>query len=251
MKSLLKDIFFTLMRFPLTRNRAVILMYHSISGRTDYFAHVTPAEFERQMAYLAEKHIDVIPLAELVRRLKTGESLNGSVAITFDDGYRDNYTVVFPVLKKRRFSATIFVTTDLVGQKDKHGFERLTVAEVQEMEASKLITIEPHTRSHPRLAKLSRDEARKEIAGSKEAVEKMSGKTATLFAYPYGDFSGETARLVQECGLECAVTVKEGTVSRESDVFQLPRCSVDSTTTFSQFKGKITRATDLYELCKI
>lgn len=246
MRQFIKNLFFTLVRVPLARNRASILMYHSISEGPDYFACVRPAEFERQLSYLAEKNIPVLSLGELVRRLTAGEPLDGAVVITFDDGYRNNYTAAFPALKKHRFPATIFVITNCIGKKDARELEHLSIAEMKEMEESKLISIEPHTVSHPKLAKLSSSDAREEIGQSKSEIERLLGKSATLFAYPYGNFGDETIAAVKECGLVCAVTAEGGTVSRGSDIFQLPRNSIDSSTTFAQFKGKISRAVDLY-----
>ncbi|OGG59263.1 hypothetical protein A3C86_02455 [Candidatus Kaiserbacteria bacterium RIFCSPHIGHO2_02_FULL_49_16] len=250
MKRLFKEIFFRLTNIVgLPEDRASILMYHSIS-ESDYFASVKPSEFKRQMSYLAGKKIPVISLAELVRRLKTGESMNGSAVITFDDGYRDNYTAAFPVLKKYGLPATIFVTTNLIGKKDTRGLERLTIADMKEMEASGLIAIAPHTKSHMKLSTLSNEAARDEIAGSKRTLEEAPMKRAGEFAYPFGDFNDETVRLVIGAGFDAAVTALEGTVGPNDDQFRLKRNSIDRSTSFSQFKGKLSRAVDLYQKLK-
>ncbi len=247
MKNLLKEIFFrSLPKFPLPKDRASILMYHSISDRQDLFSAVSPEAFRKQMAYLAGKKCPVIPLAELVRRLRAHEPLGGSVALTFDDGYRDNYTTVFPLLKQYDFPATIFVTTDLIGKDGGY----CTAEELREMHDSGLISIEPHTLSHPKLARLSRIEAAHEVRKSRRVLQDMLGTLPTLFAYPYGSFSEETVELVCETGFMGAVTVKEGTVGPDTDVFRLPRNSVDSSTVFSQFRGKVSRAIDWYVACK-
>src|SRR3989344_9554004 len=191
--NLLKEAFF---RFsstrPLPQDRAAILMYHSVSPGVDYFMNVEPDDFERHMAYLAEQKITVIALSELVARLKARKPLGGAVVLPFDDGYRDNYTIAFPLLKKYRFPATIFVTTDMIGKTDKRGLERLSAAEMKELHASGLINIEPHTKTHPKLAKLSDQDARAEIEGSKKAIEQLLGTDTKLFAYPYGNASDAT-----------------------------------------------------------
>ncbi|MDO8561311.1 MAG: polysaccharide deacetylase family protein [bacterium] len=251
MKPLIKELFFQFVRIELPRNRASILMYHSVSDRPDYFWAVPRSDFASQMKYLSDAKKPVIALAELVRRVRSGESLGGSVALSFDDGYRDNYTNAFPVLKKYGFPATIFVTTDCMGKFDTHNLEHLSVGEMKEMEASGLIDIEPHTKSHPRLARLSNDAAREEIEGSRKRVADILGKPAPLFAYPYGDFNAETERIVKNSGFIAAATVREGTVSSESDPFQLPRNSIDRSTTLRQFRGKISRAVDFYQALKL
>ena len=249
--NLLKEAFF---RFsstrPLPQDRAAILMYHSVSPGVDYFMNVEPDDFERHMAYLAEQKITVIALSELVARLKARKPLGGTVVLTFDDGYRDNYTVAFPILKKYGFPSTIFVTTDMIGKTDKRGLERLSVAEMKEMHASGLIDIEPHTKTHPKLATLPDDVAREEILGSKRAIEEMLGTSPRLFAYPYGSFNDSTECLVSACGFDAAVSVPEGTIGPENSLYRLPRNSIDTSTSFAQFKGKVSTAIDRYQKLK-
>ncbi len=220
-------------------------MYHSVCERKDYFSAISPEVFNQQMAYLAAKKRKVIPLAELVRRLRAHEPLGGAVVLTFDDGYRDNYTDVFPLLKQYRFPATIFVTTDYIGTP-----EYCSAEELCEMHESGLIGIEPHTLTHPKLAHLSRADALREIGESRRILEDILGTTPTLFAYPYGNFSNETVDIVCEIGFTGAVTVAPGTVDHNADILQLPRNSVDSSTTFSQFHGKVSRAIDWYVALK-
>lgn len=250
MKRILKDLFFAITPKRLSRDRAVILMYHSVGPKNGYFFNVTAENFNTQMELLKKSGRPVIALKELVRRLRAKASLGGAVAITFDDGYRDNHTNAFLTLKKYGFPATIFVTTDLVGKKDARGFERVNESDMREMELSGLIDIEPHTKTHPHLAELNESDARKEIESSKQAIEALLGKKSRLFAYPYGNYSDETVLLVQEVGFESAVTVQEGTVGMTSDPFRLPRNSVDSSTTSVQFAGKLSEAVDFYERYK-
>lgn len=233
----------------LPKEQAVILMYHSVSPGADYFMNVEPRDFERHMEYIKKSGRPVIALGELVRRLKTEEVLDGAIVITFDDGYRDNYTIAFPLLQRYGFPATIFVTTDLIGKSDKRDLERLTIAEMKEMEASGLIAIEPHTRSHPRLSKLDPERAREEIVGAKQYLESQLQKSCQHFAYPYGDFNDETEKIVGEV-FESACSVSEGTVRKGMDPRTLRRVSIDRSTTFPQFRGKLTRAIDLWRVSR-
>ena len=226
-------------------------MYHSIADSEAHFNSVAPAEFELQMAYLAEKPIPVISLTSLVMRLKNGSPLGGAVVITFDDGFRNNYTVALPILKKYGFPATVFVTTDLIGQTDERGFEHCSPDDMKAMQGSGLIDIQPHTKTHPKLSKLSSGDARTEILESKLAVSTILNKECKLFAYPYGNFSDDTKRVVQELEFDAAVSVREGTVGLHADLFALPRNSIDRSTTLAQFGGKVSRAIDWYHALKV
>lgn len=247
-----KELFFKLVPKPrLSRSRAVILMYHSISESSEYFSSISVSDFEKQMAYLAENKYSVISLAELVSRLKTGEPLGGSIVITLDDGYEDNYTAAYPILKKHNFPATIFVTTDLIGKADKRNLKRMSIGQLQELEASGLISIEPHSKSHPKLATLSRVQAEEEILGSKKTLEELLGKTCRFFATPYGNFSAETVDIIR-ANFEAATTVSERTtVGKNIDLLCLPRMSIDRSTSWAQFRGKLSVANDWYERLKI
>jgi len=249
--NILKDAFLGGLSFlGLPEDRAVILMYHSISPGIDYFMNVEPKEFEQQMKYLADSKRPVISLSELVRRLRNKEPLGSSLVLTFDDGYRDNYEIAFPILKRHNFPATIFVTTGLIGKSDKRALPRLSVEQLKEMESSSLIDIEPHTVSHPKLATLNAADAKKEIDDAKKIIEELLGKKAAHFAYPYGSYAPETERIVRECGFESATSVREGTVGADSDLLHLSRVSIDSSTTFAQFRGKLSRGVDVYQWTK-
>lgn len=246
MRDLLKEISFRLLpKFSLPKDRASILMYHSISLRKDYFSAISPKVFNQQMAYLTATKQKVISLAELVHRLRTQEPLGGSIVLTLDDGYHDNYTTVFPILRQYNLPATIFVTTSLIGNS-----EYCSLEELREMHDSGLIAIEPHTLTHSKLAGLPRAEVECELRESRCALESILGVVPTLFSYPYGSFSEETMNIVHEVGFAGAVTVEEGTVGSNFNPLCLPRNSIDRSTTFSQFRGKISRAIDWYTVLK-
>jgi peptidoglycan/xylan/chitin deacetylase (PgdA/CDA1 family) len=103
----------------LQRRRALILTYHGVlqEGRDTYVNRncVEAAMFDRQMAYLA-RHYHVISLSDLILRLRRKQKLPPyTAAITFDDGFRNNFTFAWRILKKYRLPATIFLTTAYIG----------------------------------------------------------------------------------------------------------------------------------------
>lgn len=107
-----------------------ILMYHSVadgpeSAWVDPRYHVPPARFEEQMSFLA-RHRRVVSLTELVGAVEDGRDLPaGSVALTFDDGYRDNLTVAAPILEKFGLPATLFLATSYVSRSENQWIDRL------------------------------------------------------------------------------------------------------------------------------
>lgn len=101
--------------------KAFILMYHRVLNPADsqrlYVQpgmFVTSNSFSKQIAFLKER-FEVVFLEELVKKIVNGEDVGGLCAITFDDGWLDNYTEAFPVLKKYGVPATIFLATGFIG----------------------------------------------------------------------------------------------------------------------------------------
>jgi peptidoglycan/xylan/chitin deacetylase (PgdA/CDA1 family) len=96
------------------QNNFHILAYHMISDAPNgFFPEESMHNFAEQVEYLKNNY-DVISLEEIVERISAGRSIRRCAAITFDDGFRDNYEKAFPVLKKCRIPATIFLTTGFI-----------------------------------------------------------------------------------------------------------------------------------------
>lgn len=216
------------------RDRAGILMYHSVSDREDYHWSVAPETFRRQMEHL-EAHYEVIGLPELVRRLRSGEPVRGSAALTFDDGYADFATNAFPVLEALGLPASVFVTAGRIGGRDERELAYLSAAEVRRLAASPLIELGPHTVSHPDLTKLSEDEATRELAESKERLESLMERSARSFAYPYGGYNRKVRSLVAQAGFDVAVTTRMRAVTHADDLLVLPRLQIDRSVTDTSF----------------
>lgn len=240
LNSLLKTFLYTLIRILPVRG-AVVLMYHSIGDNPEFFT-VTPVEFERQMKYLDDNGYEVIKLSQLVNILKRNWSIpSKTVALTFDDGYRDNYLNAFPLLKKYNFPAAIFLTSSLigkssVGRKGTH-LQMLSWPEIREMAASGLIDFYPHGQSHKKMTFLAEDEAESEISQSKKILESNLAGDLNVFAYPFGDYNQRVIEAAKKCGMEAAFTIETGRTKAGDDLFELKRNSIDSKVTFAMFKG--------------
>lgn len=111
---------YSLVRRALTHSQVAIVMYHRVSPESHPWlgAALKPADFEKQIAYL-RRVTEVMPLDSLVSRIMQGQSLPPkAVSITFDDGFKDNYTFAYPILRKYNLPATTFLTTGYIGSSD-------------------------------------------------------------------------------------------------------------------------------------
>jgi peptidoglycan/xylan/chitin deacetylase (PgdA/CDA1 family) len=247
---------------PQPTGRVVVLCYHSIHPDSP-FASATPPAFAAHLDWLAE-HCRVISLRDVPQFAATATPADPpAVAITFDDGYLDNYEYVLPLFASRGLTATFFVTAGFV-EKDLDVLARfaqlratgrgavrpLEWAHVRAMHEAGM-EIGAHTYSHPNLGRLGREAVRDELERSKEIIEQRVGCRVRSVAYPFGKprrhFTAETTSLVEELGYEYACAVLFRAVRASDSRFRIPRFFV-SGDGISELQAKITGAWDVIGL---
>lgn len=190
------------------RPGAVVLCYHRVGGGTARQLDVPADVFEWQMAYL-RRRCRVVGLDDLAELTEKRTFPDGDiVAITFDDGYEDTYCHAFPILMRFGLPATVYLTTWNVETGRAFSFEEavdatsrgapLTWSQVREMAASGLVTFGAHTHTHPRIARLPAEEARREIEQANALIEERTGARPVHFAYPWGEAGGPAEAIVRE-----------------------------------------------------
>lgn len=203
-----------------------ILMYHSITNVGEKGNILTLSEdiFKRQMQYLAKHNYYVTSLRKVAQMIKEGEDIsNNWVVLTFDDGYRDFYSQVYPILKERQFNATVFVIVNSL-EKNKNS---LNWEQVEQLAKDDLIDIGVHTLSHRMLPLLTPFEAKKEISLSKQILGMKLKEPIVTFCYPYGALDDSTKEMVKEAGFKVAVgTAYQRGQFRDNDIYILKRVFV-------------------------
>lgn len=210
-----------------------VLMYHSINtsvGGISPDLVVSPDDFEIQLQYLSKNGYQFYTISELVESSPEGKA----VVLTFDDGFRDNFTEMFPILQRHKAKATIYLAPAI------EGIERLEQQQIETMRDSGLIEFGAHTMHHVNLDKAPPDTAVAEINESKTVVEQLTGLSCKAFAYPFGRYNDETVEQVKRAGLSSAVTVKKG-IEVVIDPYRIKRISVLGSTNSLQFHLAITR----------
>ena len=217
--------------------RVVVLCYHTVHP-TLKFATVTPSQFSSHLKWLKQTcrvvNFSDIPLEK--DRPKNGRP---TVAITFDDGYADNYQFAFPLLLQHGLTATFFVTNGLIDREQaviQHFMEdrKASRKEIEPMswewirEMARFgMEIGDHTHRHPNLAHLSRQEAVAELSRSRSAISDRLGRDVNVTAFPYGKYrrhyTDETMEVAQEVGFERAAAVAFRCVQANDSPFAVPR----------------------------
>jgi peptidoglycan/xylan/chitin deacetylase (PgdA/CDA1 family) len=194
----------------------MILLYHHVAPREAVPPKWNPNEgwnwrhspegFERQVLELKKRGYRFQPLSEIADGIRErGTEEPKSAAVTFDDGWLDNYQFAFPILRKLAVPATFFVTTGR-RQDGIEAAKRMSAAELNELLRSGM-SIGGHSRSHPDLTTLPEPAAVEEIHGCRQDLEQALGVSVSLFAYPGGAFNRRVARLTQEAGYTAACSV--------------------------------------------
>lgn len=205
--------------------RPRVLMYHMVSahraGAKFNGLRVSPAMFERQLRWLRDKGFRFVTMSELLSP-SFDASAGPSVAITFDDGYEDNFRQAFPLLQRYGAKATLYLVVDRHGRdwsaykKAHHASgelmreEKLGDEQVRRMLDSGLVELGSHTFTHANLPVLDAGARHREIAGSRDFLESRFGVRVESFAYPFGIFGEADVEAARAAGYTNAVTTIDG-----------------------------------------
>jgi len=201
--------------------QVVILGYHRFVNnvkRPD--TEITPAAFEAQMQELKNKGIAVIPMQDLLAWRRGEKAIPAkSAVITFDDGWKSQYEVAWPILKKFNYPVTLFIYTEGIKPGHFSGGESMSWEQLAEMRDAG-IDIQGHTATHSDLRKPYDKVAKKklnpeeyeqwlnnEVAGSKQMIEQKLGVKVNCFAVPYGFHNDHIRDVAMKAGYEALFTV--------------------------------------------
>ena len=216
-----------------------VLMYHMIGDIQNNAAVMTEANLRLQMNYLRDHGYHPITMQELYDYITKGAPLpEKPVCITFDDGYLDSYTIVYPLMKEYGFPWTLFLITDDVGKP----YNRMTWDQLKEMADSHTVTIANHTLSHPKLHNLATaKEKEKEIVEANEALKYHLGIDNAWLAYPYGDYDDQVVEICKKAGIKMAVTTDSGRVHVGSYPYELKRVYVGNDISLARFSERLNK----------
>lgn len=220
-------IFATLLLLPINVTAAVILQYHHVSDTLPKVTSISASDFEQHLLYLRNNQFEVVSLPELITALQTNKQLNDkTVAITFDDGFQNNFDNAAPLLEKYQFPYTIFVNPKLIDEKAHHvmSWEQLRTL------SKKGATIANHSASHDYLHLKQSGESdadwlariRTDIVESEQRIAEETGHNFKYLAYPYGEFNLSLQNLVERLGF-VGIGQHSGALASTNDFTRLPR----------------------------
>ncbi|TNF88711.1 MAG: polysaccharide deacetylase family protein [Gammaproteobacteria bacterium] len=223
-----------------------ILCYHMVddrerSARAPRLA-VSPARFEQQVRYLARNGWRFLTMSQLLESAPQPKT----VALTFDDGYRDNLTQAAPILKRYGACATVYVIANRTdplaggGYADGTPFAPLlSDRELKMLEETDVFEIGSHTMTHRNLAEADDASVARELNASRETLQTIIGTSIRGFAYPYGAFEERLMPMVQSAGYDYAVRGGAPTGDLDADRYRLGRIRISGKDNFLNFLMKI------------
>jgi peptidoglycan/xylan/chitin deacetylase (PgdA/CDA1 family) len=170
------------------------LFYHRVADTNLTPWTISNQDFRKHIQYL-KNNFDIVSLDKLQAQTNSPTSRKMMVAITFDDGYADNFDQAIPMLLQEGIPFTYFVSSDyILSQKGfphdlKLGLNlRPNTPEQIRLLADRGVVIGGHTRNHADMGQVtSIDQIRSEILGDIRVLEALTGKPIHYFAFPYGD----------------------------------------------------------------
>lgn len=207
-----------------------VLMYHHIGSlpeNSDAIRQgltVSKENFESQIQFLTDNGFKISTLSELYEMLAKNQDVSNVVVLTFDDGYDDNFSDAWAVMKKHNVKGTFFIITDKI---ETDGY--MNKSQIVELKNAGN-EIGSHTATHPSLDKLVSAKINYELRESKTKLEDLTQGPIYSFCYPAGKYSEIALKELPNLGYKIAVTTQAGKSFSTEKIFELPRYRVNPST---------------------
>lgn len=242
-----------------------VLMYHhfEVDKNNSNDMIVKKSEFEKQMKYLKNNGYTSISMKELKKFVEGKSDLpKNPILITADDGYLSNYDIMYPILKKLNMKATIFIVGNYIDNADKTNIKlpKLTWNKIKEMYDSGLIGIGCHTyNSHVKrdtisgkmgifsspLVGESKEEYKKridnDIKKNINTIKLNLGYEPIAFAYPYGDWSETSEKILKNNGIKFSFVASGGKEGYIQKSYLLKRVGINGSYNMEDFKRELAK----------
>jgi peptidoglycan/xylan/chitin deacetylase (PgdA/CDA1 family) len=230
--------------------QTIIFCYHRLVDKIRYpGTEITPAAFEAQMKELKDRGITVISMQDLLAWKRGEKNIPPRCAvITFDDGWKSQYEVAWPIMKKYGYPFTMFIYTEGVRGGTLGGGEAITWEQLADMRDNG-VDIEAHSATHQDLreghtimlvppgGKRTRTKLtgpqyeqwmQNEVVGSKQLLEQRLGIKVNCFAVPFGNYNEHVKEIARNTGYEAMFTVYGQPITFTSPMDSIGRYAIEA-----------------------
>ena len=226
-------------RLRKNKSRGAILLYHRVNDISQDPLTASTRRFAEHLVTLRQ-YYRYISTEDLVERIATGKPIEAtSVAIHFDDCYRDVRTCAAPLLAAAGSPGVAFVSSGFVDtsrifihdqNRSPHRFENFRLSDLVELPALG-VSVGAHTVNHVDLGSVSLEQAKVEVEESRRDLEQMTGRPVLLFSFPFGRLDNireEVRQMVIRAGYRALFSAHGGFVDRQTSLFDIPRFGISS-----------------------
>jgi peptidoglycan/xylan/chitin deacetylase (PgdA/CDA1 family) len=218
------------------RSKMLIVAFHRVNDQLAEDDLTCGSEKFAEFCKFFRRHFTVVPLSVQAAACRVGKEMGGTLSITFDDGYRDNFEIAAPILRRLELPATFFVTTGFVSSRTVPYWDKQLAVHPGWMDwnqvralATQGFEIGCHTDTHIDLGTADAETVRAELELSRRRLRTELGSSADLFAYPFGgrqNICERSLELVRAAGFTCCVSCYGGVNTPSADPFGLKRVPI-------------------------
>lgn len=238
-------IYAVILRILKKNNQRIVIYYHGLP-------HKDIKQFEKQMAYLAEKCLVVRASEIKTMQPNTSKTI---VGVTFDDALESFYNNVLPILERYKLTASVFVPSGNLGRRQSWEVEgdsgnagEVVMNERQLAGLDKSgYEILSHSVSHPFLTDIDDERLQNELSKSKRDLERIVNHEVWAISYPYGEYDERVCRATRQAGYKMGFTIEPYTVDSSPDNYQIGRFAVSPADSLLKFRLRINGA---YQIAK-
>jgi peptidoglycan/xylan/chitin deacetylase (PgdA/CDA1 family) len=230
--------------------QVVIFCYHRLVDKVRFpGTEIKPADFEEQMKALKDHGITVIGMQDFLAWKRGEKNIPPrSAIVTFDDGWKSQYEVAWPIMKKYGYPFTLFIYTEGVRGGSLGGGEAITWEQLAEMRDNG-VDIEAHSATHQDLreghtiavvapgAKKARKKLtgaeyeqwlQNEVVGCKQLLEQRLGIKVNCFAVPFGNYNEHVKEMARNAGYDAMFTVYGQAITFTSPLDSIGRYAIEA-----------------------
>ena len=235
----------------LSKRSLQVIYFHEVTKKTGFsYNMININKFKRNMDYLVRNNYNTITFEELndpdiFSNIKDRKN----ILITFDDGYINNYELVFPFMKKNNLKFNVFLEAGAISQNDNY----ITWDMVNEMSKSKLVGFGAHTFNHVDARYIAESNLEEEIINANKLIYQRTGLIVQDFCFPYGMYNTDIIQLLNQSEVYKRLYTSDGRrLYKELDLTLIGRVGIKDEDNLDTFKGKVNGKYNLlYRLNRI
>ncbi len=197
------------------------LMYHRFEENKYPSTNIRMEDFKKHLQIITDHNIKFVSADQFSTSI-IEEANKKKVLLTIDDGFLSFYENAWPILKERKIPFILFVSTREVGNS---GY--MTWDQIREIAKEKFVHIGHHSHSHEYLVDEKIENIKKDILTANKIFKKELGSISKFFSYPFGEYSNDFKKLIEEFGFQYAFGQHSGVIDGTKNVYELPRFPIN------------------------